>query len=216
MKIGIGADTGDFDKGAKKVKGALKELGIDANSAAGKLISSFGKATVAFAGVVGAIKVVGKALNDLKDESQVLSDTWGRTCEGMTGAFETFKAAIVSLDFTNLISNMSEAARLAQDMYDAADAMGEITTAYNIGLAQQLKTIDELRLKMKDTSLSEQERVKAGNDLLEIYRQLEKNPTRGLNRVSESTIDYYMQKMGVNMNDRTDAQLDQMRKKYLD
>lgn len=216
MKIGIGADTGDFEKGSKKVKDALKQLGIDANSAAGKMVASLGKATVALAGVVTAIKVVGKALNDLKDQNQVLADSWGRACEGMAGAFETFKSAIVSLDFSNLLSNMAEAARLAQDLYDAADAMGEITTAYNISLAQQLKTIDELRLKMKDTSLSEQERVKAGNDLLEIYRQLEKNPTRGLNRVSETTIDYYMQKMGVNMNDRTDAQLEQMRKKYLD
>ena len=216
MKIGIGADTGDFDKGAKKVKGALKELGIDANSAAGKLASSFGKATVAFAGVVAAAKLVGKALKDLKDQNQVLADSWGRTCEGMKGAFENFKSALVSLDFTNLISNMSEAARLAQDMYNATDAMGEITTAYNIGLAQQLGKIDELRLKMKDTSLSEQERVAAGQELLRIYKQLEKNPTRGLGRVSDTTIDYYMKQMGVNMENRTDAELKAMRKKYIE
>ena len=216
MKIGIGADTQDFDKGAKKVKDALKQLGIDANSAAGKMVSSLGKATVALAGVVTAIKVVGKALNELKDQNQVLADSWGRACEGMTGAFETFKSSIVSLDFTNLLSNMAEAASLAQDLYDAADAMGEISTAYNIGLAQQLGKIDELRLKMKDTSLSEQERVAAGQELLKIYQQLEKNPTRGLGRVSDATIDYYMQRMGVNMEGRTDAQLAAMRKKYIE
>lgn len=216
MKIGIGADTGDFEKGSKKVKDALKQLGIDANSAAGKMVASLGKSAVALAGVVKAIKVVGKALNELKDQNQVLADSWGRACEGMTGAFETFKSSIVSLDFSNLIVDMAEAARLAQDLYDAADAMGEITTAYNIGLAQQLGKIDELRLKMKDASLSEQERVKAGQDLLGIYEQLEKNPTRGLGRVSDATIDYYMQRMGVNMEGRTDAQLKAMRKKYLE
>ncbi len=216
MKIGIGADTGDFEKGSKKVKDALKQLGIDANSAAGKMVASLGKATVALAGVVTAIKVVGKALNDLKDQNQVLADSWGRACEGMAGAFETFKSAIVSLDFSNLLSNMAEAARLAQDLYDAADAMGEITTAYNISLAQQLGKIDELRLKMKDASLSEQERVAAGQELLKIYEQLEKNPTRGLGRVSDTTLDYYMQRMGVNMEGRTDSQLAAMRKKYLE
>jgi len=216
MKIGIGADTGDFEKGSKKVKDALKQLGIDANSAAGKMVASLGKATVALAGVVTAIKAVGEALNELKDQNQVLADSWGRACEGMTGAFETFKSAIVSLDFTNLISNMSEAARLAQDLYDAADAMGEISTAYNISLAQQLGKIDELRLKIKDTSISEQERVQAGQELLRIYEQLEKNPTRGLGRVSDTTIDYYMQRMGVNMENRTDTQLAAMRKKYLE
>ncbi len=216
MKIGIGADTGDFEKGSKKVKDALKQLGIDANSAAGKMVASLGKATVALAGVVTAIKVVGKALNDLKDQNQVLADSWGRACEGMAGAFETFKSAIVSLDFSDLLSNMAEAARLAQDLYDAADAMGEITTAYNISLAQQLGKIDELRLKMKDASLSEQERVAAGQELLKIYEQLEKNPTRGLGRVSDTTLDYYMQRMGVNMEGRTDSQLAAMRKKYLE
>lgn len=216
MKIGIGADTGDFDKGSKKVKQALKDLGVNADSAAGKLISSFGKATVAFAGVVTAVKVVGKALNDLKDQNQVLADSWGRACEGMTGAFESLKSAVASLDFTNLISNMSEAARFAQDLYNAADAMGEIGTAYNIGLAQQLGKIDELKLKMKDTSLSEQERVKAGQELLKIYEQLEKNPTRGLGRVSDSTIDYYMQRVGANMKNRTEEQLTSMRKQFVD
>lgn len=216
MKIGIGADTGDFEKGAKKVKDALKQLGIDANSAAGKMIASLGKTTVALAGVVTAIKVVGKVLNELKDQNQVLADSWGRACEGMTAAMDTVKTSVASLDFSNLISNMAAAVRLAQDLYDAADAMGEITTAYNIGLAQQLGKIDELRLKMKDTSLSEQERVQAGKDLLKIYEQLEKNPTRGLARVSDTTIDYYMQQMGVNMENRTDAQLAAMRKKYLE
>lgn len=216
MKIGIGADTGDFEKGAKKVKDALKQLGIDANSAAGKMIASLGKTTVALSGVITAIKVVGKVLNELKDQNQVLADSWGRACEGMTAAMDTVKTSVASLDFSNLISNMDAAVRLAQDLYDAADAMGEITTAYNIGLAQQLGKIDELRLKMKDASLSDQERVQAGKDLLKIYEQLEKNPTRGLARVSDTTIDYYMQQMGVNMENRTDAQLAAMRKKYLE
>jgi hypothetical protein len=111
---------------------------------------------------------------------------------------------------------MGEAISLARDLYDAADAMGEIGTAYNIALAQQLDKIDALKLKMKDTSLSDQERVAAGRELLKIYQQLEKNPTRGLARVSDTTIDYYMQKMGVNMENRTDAQLAAMRKKYLE
>lgn len=216
MKIGIGADTGDFEKGSKKVKDALKQLGVDANSAAGQMIASFGKASVVMAGVVGAIKVVAKALNDLKDQNQVLADTWGRTCEGMSAAFDTFKTSIVSLDFSNFFSNMGEAISLAHDLYDAVDAMGEIGTAYNIALAQQLDKIDALKLKMKDTSLSDQERVAAGRELLKIYQQLEKNPTRGLARVSDTTIDYYMQKMGVNMENRTDAQLAAMRKKYLE
>ena len=216
MKIGIGADTGDFEKGSAKVKKALKEIGVDANSTAGQMIASFGKATVALAGVVSVIKIVAKALKDLKDQNQVLADTWGRACEGMSAAFDTFKTSVVSLDFSNFFSNMGEAISLARQLYDAVDAMGEIGTAYNIALAQQLDKIDTLRLKMKDTSLSEQERVAAGQELLKIYKQLEKNPTRGLARVSDTTIDYYMQKMGVNMENRTDAQLAAMRKKYLE
>lgn len=216
MKIGIGADTGDFEKGSKRVKQALKELGVDANSASGSIVASMGKAAVAFAGVFAAVNVVINAVKDLKDQNQVLGDTWDRTCEGMTAAMDTVKTSIASLDFTNIISNMSEANRLARELYEAMDAMGEIGTAYNIALAQQLGKIDELRLKMKDTSLSEQERVAAGQELLKIYEQLEKNPTRGLGRVSDTTIDYYMQRMGIELAGRTDEQLSSLRKQYLD
>lgn len=216
MKIGIGADTGDFEKGSKKIKQALKELGIDASSTAGSIIASMGKASVAFAAVFTAVKTVINAVKDLKDQNQFLGDSFNRAWAGMTASIDTFKTSLASVNFDNFISNLSEANRLARDLYDAADAMGEIGTAYNIALAQQLGTIDELRLKMKDTSLSEKERVKAGEDLLEIYEKLEKNPTRGLARVSDTTIDYYMQRMGVVMKGRTEEQLEQMRKYYLE
>lgn len=214
MKIGdlwvkLGLKKDEFSRG-------MKEAGNESKSLLSVFKGMGGSAKLAFAAVSAAVVGTIAAIKNLAKENQVLGDSIGRFTAGMQGMFDTLKTSIASLDFTNLISRLREARDLARDMYDAQDAMGEIGTSYNIALAQQLKHINELRVALRDANLSDEERIAKGQELLQIYRELEKNPTRGLSNVQNATLDYYMSQVGVNMKDRTDEQLAAMRSKFVE
>lgn len=207
--VRLGLKKDEFSRGIKEAKresssfvDSLKNIGVK-----GKL--AFAAVGAAIAGVIAAVK-------DLAKQNQSLGDAVRKTAAGLSAMWDTLKASIASLDFSNLIGNLREANKLARDLYDAQDALGEIGTAYNISLAQQLQHINELKIALRDQSLTDDERIAKGEELLRIYKALEQNPSRGLERAKDSTLDYYMQRMGVQMEGRTDAELAAMRKKYVE
>ena len=163
LKVIIGADTKDFDKGAKSVKQGLLGLGKDAQEFGGAIQSVAGKGAAAFAAVAAAVVGTIKVIKDLSQQNQALGDAWEQTCAAMTGAFDSFKTAVANMDFTHLFSNMKEAGRLAKELYNAQDGLGEVQTSYNMSLARQQQTINQLRLDMADLSKTDEQRIEAGN-----------------------------------------------------
>ena len=212
MKVIIGADTKDFDKGAKSVKQGLLGLGKDAQEFGGAIQALSGKGVAAFAAVTAAVAGAIKIIKDLSQQNQALGDAWERTCAEMTGAFDSFKTAVANMDFTNLFTNMKEAGRLAKELYNAQDGLGEVQTSYNLSLARQQQTINQLRLDMADMSKSDEERVAAGQKLLKIYEDLEKNPTRALSNISDASLDVIANKLGYSMSGLSKEELDKTRK----
>ena len=212
MKIGIGADTSDFEKGTKKVKQGLGEIASESKAFGGALKSVAGSGAAAFAAVAAAVAGTVKVIKDLAQQNQALGDAWEQTCAQMTGAFDSFKTAVANLDFSNLFSNMKEAGRLAKELYNAQDGLGEVQTSYNMSLARQQQTINQLRLDMADLSKSDEERIAAGQKLLKIYTDLEKNPTRALSNISDASLDVISNKLGYNLEGLTEQQLKGVRK----
>ena len=212
MKVIIGADTNDFDKGAKSVKQGLLGLGKDAREFGGAIQALSGKGVAAFAAVTAAVAGAIKIIKDLSQQNQALGDAWERTCAEMTGAFDSFKTAVANMDFTNLFTNMKEAGRLAKELYNAQDGLGEVQTSYNLSLARQQQTINQLRLDMADLSKTDEERIAAGQKLLKIYSDLEKNPTRALSNISDASLDVIANKLGYSMSGLSKEELDKTRK----
>lgn len=68
MKIGIGADTSDFDKGAKAVKQGLKDLDKTGNDALSSLGAAFGVNTGKIGQMTSALKGVGQKLTECGNE----------------------------------------------------------------------------------------------------------------------------------------------------
>ena len=198
--VRLGLKKDEFSKG-------LKEAKRESSSFVDSLKSIGSKGKIAFAAVTAAVVGVIKAIKDLSVQNQALGDAWRRTTAGMAASWDVFKTAVAKTDFSHLLSDMREANRLARDLYDAQDLLGEIGTSYNISLSKQLKTINELKVQLRDMNLSDEERIKAGEKLLEIYRELEKNPTRGLSGVSDASLDVMAGKLGYNLKGASDEAL---------
>lgn len=207
--VRLGLKKDEFTRG-------IKEAEREGSSFGGSITTMSGKVKIAFAAITAAVVGAIKVIKELAQQNQSLGDAWNRMTAGMTAAWDVFKTSIAATDFSNLFSNMREASRLARELYDAMDAMGEINTAYNIASSEQLERINALRVRLQDVGLTEQERLEAGRELLEIYSKLEKEPTRGLGDVREKTLDYYMQRMGIQMEGFTDDELEARRRKYIE
>ena len=203
--VRLGLKKEEFSKGISEAK---KESSSFAESVKG--IGLKGK--IAFAAVAAAVTGVVAAVKNLAKSNQTLGDEFNRTTAGMTAMWDTLKTAIASTDFSNFLSDLQEANRLARDLYDAWDSLGEINTSYNISLAKQLENINNLKVKLRDVNLSEQERRAAGEQLLQIYKDLEANPTRGMNAFSEASLNKMANKLGYATKNATDQQMAQARK----
>ncbi len=203
--VRLGLKKDEFSKGLKDAK---KESSSFVSTL--KTIGSKGK--LVFAAVATAVIGVASAIKNLSKQNQALGDAWGRMTAGMAASWDTLKTAVASMDFSHLLSDMREANRLARDLYDAQDALGEIGTSYNISLSKQLETINELKVQLRDMNLSDEKRIEAGNKLLKIYQDLETNPTRGLSRVSDASLDQISQKLGYNLKGASESALKATRK----
>lgn len=203
--VRLGLKKDEFSKGMKEAK-------RESSSFVDTLKSIGSKGKLAFAAVAAAITGVVAAVRNLAKQNQTLGDAWNRMSAGMAASWDTFKTAVASMDFSHLLRDMREANRLARDLYDAQDALGEIGTSYNISLAKQLKTINELKVQLRDANLSDEARLEAGKKLLAIYEKLESNPTRGLGNVSDKTLDQMAQKLGFQTKGVTDDVLKATRK----
>ena len=203
--VRLGLKKEEFSKGISEAK---KESSSFAESVKG--IGLKGK--IAFAAVAAAVTGVVAAVKNLAKSNQTLGDEFNRTTAGMTAMWDTLKTAIASTDFSNFLSGLQEANRLARDLYDAQDALSEINTSYNISLAKQLETINNLKVRLRDVNLSEQERKAAGEQLLQIYKDLEANPTRGMNAFSEASLNKMANKLGWVTKNATDKEMAYARK----
>lgn len=202
--VRLGLKKDDFSKG---LKDAQKESTTFSN-----ILKSLGKVgKIAFGSVAAAVSAVVVAIKGLENQNQRIYDSWNRMTAGMAASWDAFKTAIASVDFSHLLSNMREANRLARELYDAQDALGEIGTSYNISLSKQRETINNLRIQLQDATLSDEKRIEAGNKLLKIYQDLEKNPTRGLGNVSDKTLDQMAKKLGYNLKGATAESLNATR-----
>ena len=207
--VRLGLKKDDYTRGLKE---AQRE-----GEGFGKSVAALGsKAKIAFAAVAAAVTGVIAAVKDLAKQNQALGDAWNRMSSGMAASWDTFKTAIATMDFTNLLSNMREANRLARDLYNAKDALGEIGSAYDISYGQQAAEINQLRIDLADATKSDKERLEAGEKLLKIYKQLEANPTRGLANVSDAEVDRVAQKLGYNLKGASKDALDATRNEVKD
>ena len=199
----------EYEKGLKRGRSATDQF---ASSVSRGVTSALGK----FTAIIGVVSAVIGAIGKLSQSNQQLSDAWGRMTAAMSAGWDLVFRKIASLDFSHLLRDLREVGRYAREAYDALDAMGEITTSYNISLARQAKEIALLKTDLRDMTKSDEERIAAGEKLLEIYNNLETGPTSGLANVMNTTLDRYLVQMGYNIEGASDEVMAVVRKKFVD
>lgn len=108
MKIGIGADTGDFDKGAKKVKQEMKDLSKVSSDAFGAIGAAVGADT-------GKLMQMGSALNGLGAKFQQSGNAGVAAFGSILKAIDPVTVAIAGLGIGALVSGFKELKSAAEE-----------------------------------------------------------------------------------------------------
>lgn len=164
VKLGLKSD--DFSKGLNQAASKTKSFANEAGKMVGGLVAKF-------ASVTAAITAVTKFLKDCVELTQKWGDAWAITMDGVKAAYGTFVRQLSSGDgWDNLFSNMAEAYQKGKEIASVLDEIFERKVSYSYAEAEANKYISEQQLIMRDASHTDQERMKAAQNIIDKEKEL--------------------------------------------
>lgn len=136
----------------------------------------------ALLGVIGGGVAVFKLFRASINSTQTTGDELAREVAGWSNVWETFKRSVATVDFSFFIRNAREAMAAGRELQDVLDSMFERSNSTALLKASMSKENAELEETLRNTSLSYEERRKAGEQYLKnmkpIYEQEEESARR--------------------------------------
>lgn len=159
-------------KKLKEVRGRMDEINASAKNTQGMLGSFFSK--IGWAGILSAAGAAFvKFGKDLINTTQTWGDKWGVNMAGAKQAYQTFIADLASgKGWRELIANMRESFRVGKEVQMIMDEIFERQNSLTLKEAEYNVIIEEQKKKMRDTSLSSQERLDAANEVMRLELEL--------------------------------------------
>lgn len=144
--------TDDYETNLKKSKQQMQEFekGI-----------SFARSSVTkFLGVLGAGVTIGEAFNKAINSSQMLSDEYQRTMDGLTGTVDNLFYSIANGDWSPFLQGLSNSIALAREAYTALDQLGNTRISYGyFNMKNQAEMQDQIAILRDKNSTEEQKKV---------------------------------------------------------
>lgn len=158
----------------QKLKDAVNEhtlLMRGEMSATGKLIDMAKGLLPAFGwAAIGAGAVM--AFNKIKDSTDTLSTQWEIFIGGLNQATNEFWRTLATGDWSNFIGRMKEAIEVGREYAATLDDLEEKSRALRIIEADARAKELELEIKLRNKTLSREERIKAGEERIQLERDL--------------------------------------------
>lgn len=122
-------------------------------------VSLYGFATALAATGIGAIVILVVALISYLVKLDPVLDAVERITAGVAAAFSSLGKAIFNLDFSNLIGGMGDAYDAASKLKGAQQELADLQRSQEVANAKASQQYDELILKSKNRTLTEQQRI---------------------------------------------------------
>jgi len=122
-------------------------------------ISLWGFATALAATGIGAVVILLVALISYVSKLDPVMDALEQVTAGVAAAFSALGKAIYNLDFSNLIGGMEEAYTAASRLKETQQELADLQRSQEVANAKASQQYDELILKSKNRTLTEQQRI---------------------------------------------------------
>lgn len=149
-------ESGEYEAKVNKAKKSLNDF-ENSGKKAGSSLEGFANAiglSTAKLGALGLAVTAGsaaiKVATDTFFASESNIDEWGRTVEGVKGAYDVFIQSISNGDWSNFLTRLNEAIQGSRDLYDALDRLGSIKANNAAAIALKQRDIQDLRLRKQN------------------------------------------------------------------
>ena len=147
----------DTEKAGETLKGMFNAL-----------LSPIGLVIAAVAAVTGAVKLFADSIHS----TQVTGDAFDNAMAGWTSSWDYFKRAVSEVNFTNFINGLREAARAGRELQSVMDELSERRGSLALQRAMMADENSILLERLRNQKLSNEERIKAGQDYLNAVRPI--------------------------------------------
>ncbi len=120
---------------------------------------------------IGAIVILVVALISYLSKLDPVLDAIEQVTAGVAAAFSSLGKAMANLDFSNLIGGMEDAYDAASKLKEAQQELADLQRSQEVANAKASQQYDELILKSKNRTLTEQERIAFLNKAQKIEEQ---------------------------------------------
>lgn len=168
------------------VNKSTTESGATFSSAFGKVAGVFTGITAGAAAVWGSMQFGISVMRSTGDGADKLEATVG----GLKSAFEQLKRVIATMDFSNFFENLDKAYKSGKDYVESLDNIADKKRGLGYIEANYKKELIEQERILKDATASEEDRVKAGKRIQEIWAEIGKERTGTTKQAYETELQY--------------------------
>ena len=186
------ASIGNFQRNVGNYKSALEGL-TEKFPALGGVISKF-------AGKAGVVGLATGAFNLLKNamlSTQTTGDAISNNMAGWQGAWSKFLRMIATADFSNFISQLTDAYNASKKLAEVRDDMFEKENSIRLLKAKQSKEEQELLMIMRDQTKTDKERIAAGQKYKELVIANAELQKKAYNELAEAELENLATQTGV-------------------
>lgn len=164
LRVDLKLGTEDYDRNLRKSKKQIDDWKTDMNKISTEITKGFGMVATAFLGAQGAAEVFNKTVN----ATQATGDAYQKMVDQMTASSDLFFASLAQADFSLFISGLKTAIDEAGKLSVLLDNLGTNKLFSMPEIARIDKEIAVLTMKVKDKSLSKEDREQAASGIEEL------------------------------------------------
>lgn len=138
-------DFGGAYKSQKRLNDGVKGFTNAMNGASRGIMGMIGKAGIWGAAIAASIGVGKKAMEEFRKVNAGFDDDMGRLSASFEAQWTRALQKISNWDFSNLRASLADAAKTAQELYDASDRKNTYNFTANADIARVQNDINELR-----------------------------------------------------------------------
>jgi hypothetical protein len=156
-------------KDVEKRMGELKNGGDDTAS---MFSGSLTKGIVTVTAAIAAAKQGFRMFEDVMTSNRATGIEFNGMMDGLNNAMDYFKAALANMDFTNFIKGLKDAYWVGREVSLMLEDIYDRGNSFKLVSAKETAEIEELKTDLRDVNLSNAERLRIGNEIIDRTKKL--------------------------------------------
>lgn len=161
-----------LEKELNQVNSRMGELKTTSNETSSVFSGRLSKGAMAITAAIAGAKMGFKNFKDIMESNRATGVEFTSMMDGLTNAVDYFKTALANLDFTNFIEGLKNAFKVGKQVSIMLEDIYDRENSFKLTSSRENAEIEELKTQLRDINLSDKERLRIGNEIIERTKKM--------------------------------------------